>query len=345
MKFNPIWTKDEIKQDKPVKVFSIFSCGGGSSMGYKRAGFEVIGNCEIDPKMNAIYLANNKPKYNYNMDVRDFLNQELPSELYELDILDGSPPCTPFSIAGDREDSWGKEKVFREGQKAQQLDDLFFVFLDVVEKLKPKVVIAENVAGMLHGKAKGYVNLILKRFREIGYDVQLFKLNSAVMEVPQKRERAFFIANRMGYPKLQLSFNYEPIRFGKVRTEESGMELGKDTKFRKLLEYVKPCDKSIADINKRLGNSDKNYNEKIVWDDDICPTLTDSGRRYRGVDKTYFSIGDIKAVSTFPQDYDFIKHSDKNVNFVCGMCVPPNMMAHVASEIWRQWLGGEHSER
>lgn len=343
--FDPIWTLDEIKQDKPVKVFSIFSCGGGSSMGYKRAGFEVIGNCEIDPKMNAIYVANNNPKYNYNMDIRDFLKEELPDELYDIDILDGSPPCTPFSIAGDREDSWGKEKVFREGQKAQQLDDLFFVFLDAVEELRPKIVIAENVSGMLTGKAKGYVNLIVKRFREIGYEVQLFNLNAAFMEVPQKRERAFFIANRMGYPRLKLNFKYRPMRFGEVRTKEAGMALGEDTKFKKLLDLAKPSDKSFSDINIRLGNKDKNYNEKIVWDDDICPTVTDSGRRYRGCDKTYFSIGDIKAVSTFPQDFNFIKNSDKNVNFVCGMCVPPNMMAHIATEIWKQWLGGEDDER
>lgn len=94
MSFTPIWSLSEIKQDKDVNVFTIFSCGGGSSMGYKRAGFRVVGNCEIDPKMNEIYLTNNHPKYNYNMDVRDFLAKEdLPEELYNLDILDGSPPC------------------------------------------------------------------------------------------------------------------------------------------------------------------------------------------------------------------------------------------------------------
>lgn len=115
-KYNWKWFKSEIAQDKPVKVFSCFSCGGGSSMGYKRAGFEVVGNCEIDPKINKLYVTNNHPKYNYCEDLRAFNRREdLPEELYHLDILDGSPPCTSFSTAGIREKGWGKAKKFREG--------------------------------------------------------------------------------------------------------------------------------------------------------------------------------------------------------------------------------------
>jgi DNA (cytosine-5)-methyltransferase 1 len=48
-----------------------------------------------------------------------------------LDILDGSPPCSSFSMAGNREKDWGKEKKFREGQAEQVLDNLFFDFIDL----------------------------------------------------------------------------------------------------------------------------------------------------------------------------------------------------------------------
>lgn len=133
------WYLKDIKQDKDVKVFSTFSCGGGSTMGYKRAGFKVLGNVEIDKKINEMYVKNFNPKYNFNMDLREFnLLENLPQELYQLDILDGSPPCSTFSMAGVREKAWGKEKRFREGQKLQTLDDLFFVFLDTVKKIKSK---------------------------------------------------------------------------------------------------------------------------------------------------------------------------------------------------------------
>ena len=113
--------------DKGIRVLSTFSCGGGSTMGYKLAGFEVIGNVEIDQAINAMYVKNHHPKYNYNMDLRDFnALSEIPKEMYGVDILDGSPPCSTFSTSGQREKGWGVEKRFREGQKKQRLDDLFF---------------------------------------------------------------------------------------------------------------------------------------------------------------------------------------------------------------------------
>lgn len=336
--FEPIWYLKDIKQDKPVKVFTIFSCGGGSSMGYKRAGFEVIGNCEIDPRMNAAYVANNHPKYNFNMDVRDFLTADWNEELYQVDILDGSPPCSSFSMCGAREAGWGKEKVFKEGQKKQTLDDLFFVYLDVLERMKPKVAIAENVVGLLHGNAKGYVNAIIKRYKEIGYDVQIFRLNAAFMEVPQKRERVFFIANRMGYPKLNLNFNYVPIKFGEVRSENGGQKIDENTKMGALLKLARNVDKRLDIVNERLGKKGSMFNQCIVWDNDVAPTMTAGTIPFRGCDKTYFTVNDIKSVQTFPRDYNFVNNSANNVQYMCGMSVPPNMMAHIATEVWKQWL-------
>lgn len=281
------WYLKDLKQDKNVKVFSCFSCGGGSTMGYKRAGFDVIGNCEIDPRMNAVYVRNNHPQYNFLMDLREFNKKtDLPEELYNLDILDGSPPCSTFSTAGSREKAWGKEKVFREGQQKQTLDDLFFVFLDTVEKLNPKIVVAENVTGLIKGNAKGYVNEIIKRFHNLGYDVQLFKLNSAKMNVPQARERVFFIANNQGYDKLKLNFDEKPILFGEVRTKK-GIQIDPETasKTHEYLKYIKNTDKSIKDIKKRLYGKESNFNDVIYRDCDVAQTLTSSGQNIRACDK------------------------------------------------------------
>ena len=73
-------------------------------MGYKLAGYMVLGNCEIDPEMEKVYQANHHPKYTYLMDIREFNEQKAyPDELKNLDILDGSPPCSVFSDAGDRQ--------------------------------------------------------------------------------------------------------------------------------------------------------------------------------------------------------------------------------------------------
>ncbi len=303
-------------------------------MGYKRAGFEVIGNVELDKSANAAYVKNLNPKYNYCMDLRNFNELEsLPTELYALDILDGSPPCTTFSVAGKREAHWGKSKKFREGQKLQTLDDLFFVFLETVKKLRPKIVIAENVKGLILGNAKGYVNQILHEFKKLDYDVQIFQLNAAFMDVPQVRERIFFIANNQHFSRLQLNFNNPVIPFKAVRSD-SGVEInGELTK--KRLEYMSPTDTSLADIIVRKENRWSSFCSKIYQDDRVAPTLTHSGIAIRACDKTYLSNADYVNISTFPQDYEFDKAS---VRYLCAMSVPPNMMANIATEIYRQWL-------
>lgn len=309
-------------------------------MGYKRAGMDVVGCCEIDPKMNILYRDNLKPRHNYLMDVRDFNKlEDLPEELKGIDILDGSPPCSAFSQAGLREESWGVKRQFREGQKKQVLDELFFVFLDTVEKLQPKVVVAENVAGMLLKNSKAYLNEIIKRFRELGYQVQMFRLDSAFMDVPQRRDRLFFIANNQNFPNIQLRFNEKPIYFGDVRTPV-GDPVTKDTQTYRLLMKRKKGDKRISDISMREKGKASGFNTIIVGDNEVCPTLTSSPEIYRMYDGMRFSREDVVAVQTFPQDYDFGKmgFTTPNAKYVCGMSVPPNMMAHVANQIREQWF-------
>lgn len=334
-RFDWKWNLSDIKQDKDVKVFTTFSCGGGSSMGYKRAGFQVLGNVEIDPKINEMYKKNNHPKYNFCMDLREFNKlEDIPEELIGIDILDGSPPCTTFSMSGKREKTWGKEKKFREGQAMQTLDDLFFVFLDTVEKLKPKIVIAENVTGIVIGNAKGYCNLIVKRFRELGYDLQIFKLNAANMDVPQTRERIFFIANNQGYGKLNLAFHYDPITFGEIRDENGNQFEGKVLK--ELLLKAKNADKNLGNVYARYNQGKAKYfDSAILHDEDVPPTLTSGGDNYRFFDKTRCTENDYRNMQSFPQDYDF---NGNSAHYVCGMSVPPNMMANIATEVWNQWL-------
>ena len=113
-----------------LKVFGTFICGGGSTMGYKLAGYEHLGGIEIDPKVADVYNINHKPKYLFIEDIREFNNRnDLPKELYEIDILDGSPPCSSFSMAGNREKDWGKEKKFRDcnGLKIYITDEPSFI--------------------------------------------------------------------------------------------------------------------------------------------------------------------------------------------------------------------------
>lgn len=340
--FDYIWKLTDLKQDKKhIKVFSCFSCGGGSTMGYKRAGFDVLGNVEIDYAINKVYKTNHHPQFNFNMDLREFNRLDsLPAELYDLDILDGSPPCSTFSIAGLREKNWGKAKAFREGQKQQVLDDLFFVFLETVKILNPKIVVAENVVGLAQGQARGYVNQIIRTFQSLEYYVQLFKLDAAYMDVPSKRERLFFIANRMKYPPLKLCFNCPVIKFGQVRSLE-GLPLKADSKLGKLLARRTKNDHSIKDIMLRFYGKNTHFNDSVISDDRVCNTITASGTFIRMHDGNKFSVHDLITCQSFPQDFNFCGRS---VQYICGMSVPPNMMANIAVEIYNQWLRGNENE-
>jgi len=274
-------------QDYPaphnLKVFWNFVGGGGSTMGYKLAGFHHLGGVEIDPKMAKIYQTNHSPKYFYLEDIRDFnLRTDLPEELYHLDILDGSPPCSAFSMSGKREETRWKQKMFKEWQKKQVLDELVLVFCDTVEKLKPKVVIMENVPWLIAGRAKKYAIEVFERLENIGYKVQIFRLNSATMGVPQARERIFFIARRRDseLPDLQLEFNEPPVYFGDIADKNSTTHPHLRPSIIKRRPYVEYGDQNIkfADAKYRnLSTFNAFFSTYILYDNIVAPTLTSSG--------------------------------------------------------------------
>lgn len=340
-------SETEFTKDKG-KVFSCFACGGGSTMGYKLAGFDVIGCCEIDPRMNAIYVANHHPKHNYLCDIKELVSKEdLPEELYHLDILDGSPPCSSFSIAGSREDTWGKMKKFQEGQKEQILDELFFDFIALAKRLQPKVVIAENVKGLLLGEAKDYVRRIYEDFDNAGYYCQHWLLNAKDMGVPQRRERVFFVCLRKDIadpllerfslfeelPKLDLEFDESPIYFGEF-ADYKGKEITGE-KMRHYWENRIPEDDGMGDTTMRILGKEKCFNHRYDKEEEVCHTLTARDSVICYSQPKGHSKSDVINISTFPKDYNFM---DQKPCYVCGMSVPPVMMAQIASRVYEQWL-------
>lgn len=351
-KFPYRWTLAEAKFTKDKgKVFSCFACGGGSTMGYKLAGYDVIGCNEIDQRMNRVYIENHHPKYNYLCDIRELVKKaqarELPEELYNLDVLDGSPPCSSFSIAGNREKDWGKEKHFREGQTKQVLDTLFFDFIDLARELQPKVIIAENVKGLIMDEARKYVANIFNDLDEAGYYTTLTLCNAATMGVPQKRERVFFVAVKkelaedlpkvglFGEPSLDLTFDESPVLFGEIM--ETGSTENQLTEFkRRLWDARQPGDIDLGAARLRLdGRENMNFNDKLIYRDKVANTVASKDLCTLYDEPRYRSARETILCSTFPLDYKFGKESE---SYICGMSVPPVMMAQVASRVYEQWL-------
>ena len=334
------WTFADYPEEKNgLKVFSCFACGGGSTMGYKLAGCEVIGCVEIDKRLNELYVKNHSPKHNFCMDIRafnDITDSELPKELFELDILDGSPPCTTFSMSGKREETWGQKKKFREGQTEQTLDDLSFVFLETVNKLKPKFFIMENVEGFLKGEAWGYVQRIYSHAKAIGYTVKHYLCKGENMGVPQTRHRVFFIAYRndieFDFDNLDMFFDYEPVIYGDVKSGK-GFEISEGSMLLKIIKKAKYPQRNIGNTYIAQGEKKRNFNDVYAWECDVCPTFLAKANVYRVSECCKLSKEDILSVSTFPQDYAFKNNTHVEIGYVCGMSVPPVMIKRIVGRI------------
>lgn len=310
-------------------------------MGYRLAGYDVIGNLEIDGRINKVYQHNLKPALSYTMDIRDFLQTEIPEELYDLDILDGSPPCTVFTLLKkDRQKKWGQTAEYLEGGRAnQRLDDLFFYFIKLAGKLQPKVVVAENVTALQTGAARTIFFQILDAFYDAGYIPECFNLDAQNFGVPQHRERAIFIAQRKDIKKpFTPEFNCKKVVFGDVRTEEGGGEPTPGTKTKYLLDRRKKGDASLKYAKRReLGGKEEFYTAKILYDDKVAPTQLagNTSSWYRDYDGRRLSMMDKIRIQTFPRDYDFL---GVDHTYILGMSVPPLMMAEISNAIYEQIL-------
>jgi DNA (cytosine-5)-methyltransferase 1 len=250
-------------------------------------------------------------------------------------------------MAGNRDKDWGKEKKFREGQSEQVLDTLFFDFIDLAKELQPKVVVAENVKGLLMGNAKDYVIEIYKSFDEAGYYCQHFLLDASKMGVPQRRERVFFIALRKDLakpflhwqdmfteiPKIEMEFDEKEIPFKEIDDIET-----KETKVKLYPSYLKcwnDCKEGFG-FN-TVHHKGMLHNSSKVDRNKVLPTIAahKDGGSYHWLYPRHLTDKENCFAGTFPQDYNFLNLRSK---YIIGMSVPPVMTAQVASNIYDQWL-------
>lgn len=178
-----------------LNVVSTFSGGGGSSTGYRMAGFRVLWASEFVPAARDTYRANASPSTVLDdRDIREVKAEDILEatglERGQLDLFDGSPPCASFSTSGQREQGWGTVKTYSDVK--QRSDDLFYEFARLLEGLQPRAFIAENVSGLVKGSAKGYFKRILAALRETGYVVEARLLDAVWLGVPQARQRLIF---------------------------------------------------------------------------------------------------------------------------------------------------------
>lgn len=312
-------------------------------MGYKRAGYTVVGANDIDPQMRTFYEKNLHPPFFIEAPIKELSIMDLPDEMFNLDVLDGSPPCSTFSMSGNREKDWGKEKFFREGQSAQVLDNLFFDFLDVAERLQPRVIIAENVKGMMIGIAKGHLRLIQDRLTQMGYRHSLFLINAAFCGVPQRRERIFICALRGDIQRSTLKIVCPSKKT--VSTSEAFSDLiikeedkkGLSSIRTQLWTLTKPGD-NFTKAAMQITGKPNYFDYSRLHPNLPSLTLTTNKGHSHWAEPRHLTLEEIIRLGSFPDDYNFMGCSNALAQYLIGMSVPPKMTEVVASAVRDQWL-------
>ena len=319
-----------------VNVVSTFSGCGGSSLGYKRAGFDV--KLALDFEENAVktYQMNFPDNTVWKANIRDVTGDMILKEIgiksFELDIFDGSPPCTPFSTSGIREKGWNKEYVHGSETQSQRADDLFFEYIRLVKELQPKSFVGENVRGLIMGKSKGYFNEILKEMKALGYKVKVFDINAKDFEVPQSRPRIIYIGIRNDVFK-----SWQPLKtFPEITFREATKDLvlpqNELDDSKKIVNCVKPYISLL-----KQGESISKYHPtgsffsygRTYNDRPINTVLSGSHNSImHPVERRWLTLSEIRRCSSFPDDFKFISINDGFIRI--GNSVPPNLIKHIA---------------
>jgi len=369
--------KDTLDSEKRslFNVLSTFAGGGGSSTGYRLAGAKILAVNEFVPEAQNTYRANYPDTLIIPGDIKkltgkDFL-EKINMKPGELDLLDGSPPCSAFSMAGSvshgegrtHADAFGKKKQYSDIKGVENVEDLFFEFLRVAKEIKPKVIIGENVEGLTMGEAKEYFHKIQNTFEEIGYLIVANVLDASYFGVPQSRKRCFFIgvredvAEKVGINFMTMYQLYpDKNDFRTTLGEAINDVVNEDQEELDYLMKALGPDKAVGktlmkmpkDPEKVLTGMDyhakgHHFNLKRTSRNKPCPTITAMGN-LAGVagtchptDDRKFTIKELKRIMSLPEDFK-LTGVHKQQSERIGRMVPPLMMKALAESVYNKVL-------
>jgi DNA (cytosine-5)-methyltransferase 1 len=322
------------------RVASTFSGCGGSCLGYRMAGYRVVYANEFIEEAQRTYKANHPNSY---LDTRD-IRQVRPEDVMEkadvnrgeLDLLDGSPPCSAFSTAGKREAGWGKVKAYSD--KAQRVDDLFFEYVRLIDGIRPKVFVAENVSGLVKGTAKGYFKRILAALREPGYRVSCRVLYAQWLGVPQMRQRTIFVGVRDDLKQepahpAPLTYRYtvgEAVEGLPAGGEAKWLKPGTDT--HRYWFATKPG-ASLSDACLKLTGKNSFLTHVKQSQHRQANAITQGTQQlYHWAEPRTLTLQELRRIGGFPDDFVLTGNFSQQWERI-GRAVPPLMMARIAQAI------------
>jgi DNA (cytosine-5)-methyltransferase 1 len=349
-------------------VISTFAGGGGSSTGYRLAGGKILCINEFVEEARNTYSKNYPSTTILPGDIKELTGKDFLEatglKQGELDILDGSPPCSAFSVAGSmcrgegskHSDGWGKTKTYSDGKKVENIEDLFFEYVRVAKDIQPKVIVAENVKGLTIGEAKSYYAKITNAFEEIGYLVTSKVMKSSHYGVGQARERLIFIAvrediaDKIGLNVLTVSSLFPPTSSKDTTIGDVIDGVVNDPDNVKTLTehmlksgiYKTVVHKMPKDPDKILSGMDYHekghcFNTKRASFRKPSPTLTASGGLIHWDEDRVLTVPELKRIQSLPDDFILTGSQSQQTERV-GRMVPPLMMKAIAENIYKEVL-------
>ena len=349
-----------------MRCVSLFSGCGGLDLGLQRAGFQHVFATDLDPFCAESYAAN-LPEVPFWTGTAADLTPQLISEVAGLEtgqiaLLAGGPPCPPFS----------KSRFYRK-EKPRALDDevgqeTIDAYLRILEALKPRAFLLENVAGLAYKVHESALEEILSRAAKAGYELSHQVINAADYGVPQMRER-FFVVGMLGRP-FEFPLHTHAKRPGTglsgagpqpwrtagevlndLDTEENADDAGHFAggKYHDLLRKIPPGDNYLFFTEKR-GHPDPQFKWRSrYWSfllklSPDLPSWTIQARRSNNMGPFHWRnrilrIAEVKRLQTFPDDWQLSGTIERQWRQI-GNAVPP-LLAETLGAAIRDQLADE----
>jgi DNA (cytosine-5)-methyltransferase 1 len=319
---------------------ALFAGAGGTCLGFRWAGFRTLWASEFVDRAADTYAANFPGVPVDRRDVRDVQPAEILAATGlaagQLDVLTGSPPCSPWSSSGLQEEGWGQQRHYSD--RVQRVDDLFGEYVRILRGLQPRVFMAENVAGLIRGVSKGHFFTTLRMMEAAGYVVRTAMLDAQWLGVPQVRQRLIFIGVRedLGivpeHPR-PLSYRYT-VRDALRPFLEDGVDpdvqpeqwfaIGRPSY---LPEWHKtpPGESSRRYFNLKRGALDQ-PSQTVVAASNSAASAS------HPLEPRWYSIPELKRITGFPADFRLTGGSRIQAERL-GRAVPPPMSEAIALKV------------
>lgn len=322
------------------KSIDLFAGAGGTALGMHHAGIQHLALVEYD-KHAAATLRKNKP--DWNVVETDIHQVNFLEYVGKVDVVEGGFPCQSFSYAGKRsgfEDARGT---------------LFFEFARCIKETQPKVAIGENVRGLVNHEDGKTLQIMLRVFEDLGYDVAWKVLRAQYLDVPQKRERLVMIAVRKDL-KLPIYFPREKNYTISIKEafEKCPSSPGQEYSLKKksVLDRIPPGGywrDLPVDIQKEYmgasfyhGGGRTGMARRLSWEEPsltlTCSPAQKQTERCHPAETRPLTVREYARIQTFPDSWQFSGSVGAQYKQI-GNAVPVNMGYHIGRCVVRMLEG------